>query len=72
MVDVTVPGDDDALLDPRLRQAAFQRLQTQNRRGDGGRVTREKPQEVCVCAAAASTLVMCVVVVVHRDSEVIV
>lgn len=74
VVDVTVPGDDDALLDPRLRQAAFQRLQTQNRRGDGGRVTREKPQEACVfgAAAAASTLVMCVVVVVHRDSEVIV
>lgn len=39
MVDVTVPGDDDALLDPRLRQAAFQRLQTQNQRRDAGETT---------------------------------
>lgn len=40
MVDVAVPGDDDALLDPRLRQAAFQCLQIHNQRSDGGRMTR--------------------------------
>lgn len=34
-------------------------------------MTQKKQQEVCVLAAV-STLVMCVVVVVHRDSDVIV
>lgn len=68
VVDVAVPGDDDALLDPRLRQAAFQRLRIKNRRGDGGcaaEPTGSAGLRVC-------TLVMCVVVVVHRDSDVIV
>lgn len=68
VVDVAVPGDDDALLDPRLRQATFQRLWIKNQGSHGGCMagpTGSARLRVC-------TLVMCVVVVVHRDSDVIV
>lgn len=68
VVDVAVPGDDDALLDPRLRQAAFQRLRIKHQRSDGG-CAAEPRGSACL---RVGTLVMCVVVVVHRDSDVIV